>query len=315
MSFASDWRKVLAVLVALATFTPQLGAQPSSDVAWEPGKEMRIEDARAGTDGYFLVHVPSDYNSREKWPVVFYYHGLGGQPNTSLIKKIAASRYCIIVGMSYYAPGMQGYKFRETEDVRIIKHVLNVLKQYLVVDDSRLFVAGFSKGGFYSCEMLRILPQMFAGGIIFGAGSKSLKADWPMLHGKEIFMGCGEKDRFRAAATSTRDHFRNLGATVTFEEWPNTGHNVGDVAKVRRWLFEQTVARSLVPESERMFLVSAGDDESELPPTAFSETDALQRYIAVIAALLGVTTIILFAVIMRRRSSAATNVVHQEGRP
>jgi dienelactone hydrolase len=229
-----------ALLMAVAGLLP---AQESSGQLWQRGQELRIDDRAAGTAGYFLVYVPADYDSSEAWPVVFYYHGLGGSADTSTIRRVANNKYCIVAGMSYYAPGMEGYRFLQTEDVRILYHVLATIKQHLSVNEKKLYVAGFSKGGFYACEMLRLLPRELAGAIILAAGSKSLDAPWPDLTAKEVFIGCGREDRFIGAAMATRECLADHGATVTFEQWPDVGHSVGDIAGLRKWIFEQTVDR------------------------------------------------------------------------
>lgn len=239
--FHTVW--LLIVLVIPVVAVQPLAAQVSADDSWQPGREYRVNDPAAGTDGYFLVYVPADYDPGEKWPVVFYYHGLGGRPDTSTIRRIANDRYCIIAGMSYYAPGMEGYRFLDTEDVRIFHHVLASIKKQLNVDEKKLYVGGFSKGGFYTCDMLRLLSDELAGAIIFGAGSKSIDSDWPSFVGKEVFIGCGQKDDFITMAREANKRLAALGATVTFEEWPETGHSIGDIAGVRKWIFEQTVDR------------------------------------------------------------------------
>lgn len=243
--------RMLIVAAMLLTVSIPLSAQQPAGEPWEGGKEYRVVDPVAGTDGYFLVYVPVDYNPYEKWPVVFYYHGLGGRPDTSTIHRIISGKYCIVVGMSYHAPGMEGYRFLETEDVRIFQHVLARLKERLNVNDRKLYVAGFSKGGFYTCEILRLLSPELAGAIVLGAGSKSLDAGWPDLAGKEIFIGCGQKDNFLGSAKATRKRLEALGAAVTFEQWPDVGHSIDDGAGLRQWLFEQTVDRPVDLEFQK----------------------------------------------------------------
>ena len=241
----SGGARLLIAGAMLASVACPLAAQQLADEPWQPGKEYHVSDPAAGADGYFLAYVPADYDPSEKWPMVFYYHGLGGRPETNTISRIVEGKYCIVVGMSYYAPGMEGYRFLETEDIRIFHRVLEIIKQRLSVNDRRLYVAGFSKGGFYTCEMLRQLSGELAGAIVLSAGSKSLDASWPSLAGKEVFIGCGQEDHFLATAKATQQCMEAFDATVTFEQWPQVGHSVGDVAGLRKWLFEQTVDRPI----------------------------------------------------------------------
>jgi len=237
--------KSLAIIVVLLAITGPLPAQvpKATDQFWRPGKEYRVADSAVGTDGYFLVYVPEDYIPSEQWPVIFYYHGLGGRPTTTIIRQATNDRYCIVVGMSYHAPGMEGYQFMETEDVRIFHHVLGRLKERLNVNERKLYLAGFSKGGFYTCGLLRLLAPELAGAIVLGAASKNIDAAWPDLTGKEVFIGGGQQDGYFEGADETHKRFIELGATVTFERWPDVGHWIGDTAGLRRWIFEQTVDR------------------------------------------------------------------------
>ena len=240
-----------AVVVAgvLAAACPSLVARASEAPQVSPGQTIRIRRAELGVNGYCEVYVPRDYDSDELWPVLFYYHGLGGRPDTRRMQHGADGKYCIVVAMSYYARGMKGYEFLASEDVRILRTVLGLLKKRLCVNERRLYVAGFSKGGFYACEMLRRLPDLFAGAIVLGAGSKHLDAPWPPLDGKEVFIGCGQRDRFLPMAKETAKRLTALGATVTFQQWPATGHGVGDIQGLRRWVFEKTVVRPPAPRA------------------------------------------------------------------
>ena len=296
-----DSIRLLIILVIPVAVAQPMAAQASADDSWQPGREYCINDPAAGTDGYFLVYVPADYDPGEKWPVVFYYHGLGGRPDTSTIRRIANDRYCIVAGMSYYAPGMEGYRFMDTEDVRIFHHVLASIKKQLNVDEKKFYVGGFSKGGFYTCDMLRLLSDELAGAIIFGAGSKSINSDWPSFVGKEVFIGCGQKDQFITMAREASKRLETLGATVTLEEWPETGHSVGDIAGIRKWIFEQTVDRpSADPVTNK---VDGSSETSSLP--AETENDPKTKNIprVAIAGILAISTMIgIVLVIWRRRS-------------
>jgi len=291
------------VVVLLAVANP-LSAQESESIGqpWQPGREYRVADPAAGTDGYFLVYVPTDYTPNEKWPVVFYYHGMGGRPMTTTIRQAANDKYCIVVGMSYYAPGTEGYRFLETEDVRIFRHVLVALRKRLNVNEKKLYVSGFSKGGFYTCDMLRLLAPELAGAIILGAGSKNMDTTWPDMTNKEVFIGCGQQDGFLEGAEEAHRRLAELGATVTFECWPNVGHSVGDTASLRRWLFEQTVDRPVDVGFSESADSTTSSSAISLPAAQSDPNDHRVLWTA-LAVILAVVVFAVVTVLLRRRKS------------
>jgi len=152
--------------------------------------------------------------------------------------------------MSYFAPGIEGFCTLESEDTKIVHFVLAALKERLSVDDKKLYAAGFSKGGFYSCELLRLMPDVFAGAIVFGGGTGDPQAEWQAMAGKEVFIGCGAEDRYLETAQRARDRLTALGAQVTYEEWPELGHTIGDTTSVQKWLAERTANRPRVDAAE-----------------------------------------------------------------
>jgi len=189
--------------------------------------------------GYYLVYVPRGYGADGAWPAVFFYHGLGGQPQTELLRDAVDGEGTIIVGMGYYAAGMEGYQYLKTRDVEILEHVLGELEGRLSIDPRRVFVSGFSKGGFYASALLNERPDLLAGAVILGAGARTEAADPKALAGKHVFIGCGDADPFGEDAVSAVRYYCDLGCKVTYERWRDTGHKVSDENTVGRWLMER----------------------------------------------------------------------------
>jgi len=204
-----------------------------------PGRAMRVDDAAAGQLGYYEVFLPFNYSEAVSWPVIFYYHPLGGEPGTDTISELVGREDFIIVGMGYQVRGMEGYDYLTTRDIPALKHVLEELRGLAAVDRTRLFVSGFSKGGFYAFRLFNELPDLWAGAVILGAGARGELKKVPSLAGKPVFVGCGRRDRFLEDAVNACRYYRSLGCSVTYESWPGVGHTVGPENSIGEWFHAQ----------------------------------------------------------------------------
>jgi predicted peptidase len=213
-----------------------LFAADKSEPNFVPGGEFRV-DANSKLVGidHFMVYVPSDYNNKQDWPVIFFYHGMGGQPTTWPFKQITEGRGFIVVGMGY-APGSENpmtegqymnYIKRERKSVLEVKRYIS---ERLKIDEKRLFVTGSSKGGWHTAAMLETSPKVWAGAVILAAGRtrvvNQLATDLgrKALRYKPIYIGAGEKDTNLAAAKRAVTYYERAGAKVTFEEYKGAGH-------------------------------------------------------------------------------------------
>lgn len=196
-----------------------------------PGEEVRVEvdDERIGDD-HFMVYVPSDYNDEHDCPVIFCYHGQSGQPTTWPMRQAVRGKGFIVIGMGYL-PAKK--KMTKREYIGLIKRekrsVLEVKKyvgEHLKIDEKRLFVSGFSKGGWHSAKMVEASPRGWAGAVIFAAGRRGIvqPASKKAFRGKPIYIGAGENDVNMKAAKRAAAYYRRLGAEVTFEEFKGAGH-------------------------------------------------------------------------------------------
>jgi predicted esterase len=206
------------------------------DVNFAPGQEFRadVNSKIVGID-HFMVYVPSDYNDERDWPVIFFYHGMGGQPTTELFRQITGGRGFIIVGMGY-VPGGES-PMNEGQYVNYIKRlkksVLEVkryLSKNLKIDEKQFFVTGCSKGGWHTAALLESGPKIWAGAVILAAGRLqavnllSTVVNKKALRGKPVYIGAGEKDVNLDPADKAAVYYKRLGAVVTFERFQGQGH-------------------------------------------------------------------------------------------
>ncbi len=169
-----------------------------------------------------------DAPSSEKWPAIIYYHGTNGRPSIRLMREVTEEKGFLLVGMTY----LNKEQFIQSEtNVAAELSQLNKLKRVLIneqdVNPSKIFVAGFSKGGWLSATLLE-RDHSLAGGLILGAGvfhSKRLNTKpKPFPAKKLLFIGVGRFDENYPRSLAAFLNFRKLGAEVTLEAWPNTKH-------------------------------------------------------------------------------------------
>jgi predicted peptidase len=245
---------VLALVSLCFCIAGTLFAANNSEPNFAPGCEVRVDvnSKLIGID-HFMVYVPSDYNDKQDWPVIFFYHGQGGQPTTWPFKQITGGKGFIVVGMGYVSND-QG-PITEGQYIQYIKRgrrsILDVkrhISERLRINEKRLFVTGSSKGGWYTSALLESSPKVWAGAVILAAGRTTAvnklitEVSRKALRGKPIYIGAGEKDINLAAAKRAVSYYKNLGAKVTFEEYKGAEHAF-DPAKPKQlynWLIENS---------------------------------------------------------------------------
>jgi len=201
-----------------------------------PGEEIRVDvdNKYIGGDRY-LVYVPSDYTDDANWPVIFVYHGMDAQPTTWPFRQATRGKGFIIIGMGYVP--QENSKMTKGQYIEYMgrerRSVLEVKRQVskeLRIDENRLFVGGFSMGGWHSSAMIESSPKVWAGAVIFAAGrSRSVElistaVGKRALQDKPIYIGAGEKDANLRSAKKAAEYYKQLGAKVTFEEFKGAGH-------------------------------------------------------------------------------------------
>ncbi|MHC4571376.1 MAG: alpha/beta hydrolase-fold protein [Planctomycetota bacterium] len=221
----------------------------TDEPSFVPGKEVRvdIDNKRIGGD-HFTVYIPSDYTDEHDWPVIFLYHGANGKPTTWPLRQVTAERGFIIIGMGYveHSTGKTtrgeyvNYIKRERRSVLEVKRYVS---RHLRVDKKRMFITGFSMGGWHTSIMLESSAKVWAGAAILCAGRSrnasliATAAGRAALYGKPIYIGAGEKDMNLAAAKKAATYYERVGAKVTFEEHKGLGHTIDPNSEtLRDWL-------------------------------------------------------------------------------
>ena len=150
----------------------------------ERGFVAHVKDTSLGVnDGFahtWYEYVPPKLRgSREKAPLVFYFHGINCVPlygaEQSLWTEIADRENLIVV-----FPGPATYKAWNIfdlpflpSDIRFVLALLEHMKETYAIDESRVYLSGFSMGGAMTHALAMGYPELFAAAAPFNAFSFS----------------------------------------------------------------------------------------------------------------------------------------------
>ena len=195
------------------------------------------------------VWKPDDFDASKKYPAIVNYDGI---PNAVFLHEVTGGKGFILVGMAYRIKDRYNYSDTVISDEL---GLLDALKKNLVgtlsVDPQRIYVAGFSKGGWHTA-MLLDYDRELAGGLILGGGVFTERAS-PLKFRKPlpIYIGCGRFDGNYVPSIGALAYFRKLGAGVTLEAWPETAHEYPEAIPegMRQWLRIQAAQTALEKEA------------------------------------------------------------------
>lgn len=244
-----------------------------------PGTEVRMTAPQ--TEKTFLVYVPIDYTHERPFPVLFYYHGWGGTATTWMFKRITKGREFIVVGMNYatdaYYKGLN--PDATTADIRFFEEVLTLLSARLNIATNYIFMGGYSQGGYSTTVLGEQLLDRLAGSLVLGAGRRDVDMNPPpskLIQGHPVFFGVGAlDDPHYSRAKRAAQYYKEWGADVTFEAWPDETHTLSPEwlkkTKMREWL----IAHGPVKQTESGFAAAEAAEKENRLGEAFTLYDQI----------------------------------------
>jgi len=219
--------RTLATALLLASVLTAQDPTPGQtfDFPWEPVGEA------------LPVFVPTDYDREAPPPVFLYYPGTDGFATPGPIPEATAGKGWVVVGAQYVQRGLLR---PSAEGVRAewanLQAIVAALGQRLPIDASRIYVGGFSKGGWTACLFARHMPGEIRGAFV-GGGGLALGADLPVPAAKDlpVYVGVGETDPNRIASLQAIEAFEKQKAAVTYDEYPGIGHSYAISDAMRAW--------------------------------------------------------------------------------
>lgn len=212
----------------------------------------------------YVVYVPSEFDSAEKWPVVLFLHGSGERGSDGLRQTVVGlgsairrnpERFPMIV---IFPQASEDTRWLGDEADFAIAAVDRTVEE-LNGDPDRVYLTGLSLGGYGSWHLALAHPDRFAalvpvcGGIVKPETAASVRQS-PLtidvedpyeltarkLRHLPVWMFHGEEDPVIPASESRRmfDALRTVGADVQYDEVPGVGHGVWDDAYGRQGLWE-----------------------------------------------------------------------------
>lgn len=195
----------------------------------------------------YWQYLPAGYHDspKEKYPLILFLHG-GGESgdDLELVKKHGIPKEilngrklpCIVL-----AP--QNPREKGLWDDRMLASFLDSNIQSLRVDESRIYLAGLSRGGHGVYRLVIQNPKKFAAAVVVCGGGPVAYA--PRCKEVPFWFFHGDSDKLVPTEESHRlsAAINKAGGNAKLTIYPNTGHNSWDQAfaddELYRWLFAQ----------------------------------------------------------------------------
>jgi poly(3-hydroxybutyrate) depolymerase len=224
------------------------------------GKFMQMKIRVLDQDRKYHLLVPTNYDPNRAYPLIFRWHGAGGNGlRGGLGIEYSAKDNAIVVSAA--AMGKYWRIYSDSIDLHLFDSMLDTISSQYCIDRNRIFSYGFSVGGTFSnllaCErgdVLRASATIASG--FAGGNCKGKVATW-LLHDQNddaVPIAKGEAVRERAVATNgcstntieeANGCLRYQGcdaAPVVWCESKGFGHNIrGDYAPAQVWKFFQSL--------------------------------------------------------------------------
>mgnify|MGYP001221794096 FL=1 len=124
----------------------------------------------------YIMYIPNSYEENESLPIVFNLHGGSGTADEHInyvsdMRGLSDSEKFILVypqassdsnGIPIWNLGGVNSKATDVDDVGYISHLIDKISEFYSVDKDRVYVTGFSNGGYLSFELACKLSSRIA---------------------------------------------------------------------------------------------------------------------------------------------------------
>lgn len=130
------------------------------------GKETRTIEVD-GTQRKYILYTPEDYTEDQSYPLLFAFHGLGGNMNSSYnnsqLHLIAEREKFILVHPEGLSARWNVLSVSDNIDLDFVRQLLLSLQQEFNIDANRIYSTGMSNGGYFSFLLACELTDQIAG--------------------------------------------------------------------------------------------------------------------------------------------------------
>ncbi len=201
----------------------------------------------------YLLYLPAEYgqDSQQNWPVILYLHGAGQRGDQ--IDQVARLGLPNLLTTRLSVPALvvspqlpAGANWTDYTGV-LEKLVDQIMAQY-AVDPKRVYVTGFSMGGYGTWALGLAAPNRFAALVPVAGGWDAQAANLCTLKSMPVWVLHGARDEIVAPAASEEmvKALQACGGNVRFTLLPRTTHEAAaTVAYLQPGLFDWLLAQHL----------------------------------------------------------------------
>ena len=158
----------------------------------------------------YLIYIPDSYDSEIDYPLMFVFHGFGGIAtqfiNSADMRDLAESNNFIVVypqgldlggtGSHWNCSNPSADNKSDVDDIGFIENLIDqLIVDYPVIDNKRIYAAGYSNGGFMSyylaCNSKKFAAIGSVAGTMLDDSYQSCNASFPTaminIHGTDDF--------------------------------------------------------------------------------------------------------------------------------
>jgi predicted peptidase len=200
----------------------------------------------------YLIYLPSDYTRRQKWPLVVYLHGSGSRGrDLNIVRReglpglVEQGKKFDFVLLSPQCPLRVGWNPEVV--VGLIEHVCRSLS----VDRERVYMTGYSMGGFGAWNVAAYDPGRFAAIAPLAGGGDVSQAK--RLATVAVWAFHGAKDRVvpLEANQAMVDAVRQQGGRAKLTVFPDGDHGVCGTTYGAKQFYEWLLAQRRIKPSRQ----------------------------------------------------------------
>ncbi len=195
----------------------------------------------------YLLSLPKDYDSKEKWPLVLFLHGAGERgDDLNLVKKHGPPKL-VENGKEFpfilVSPQCKTNRWWEPVSLTAL---LDDIEKKHNVDKDRIYVTGLSMGGFGTWSLAAHTPERFAAIAPVCGGADSMRTAYSIGNQIPIWVFHGAKDNVVPLKRSEElvESFKKSGVEVKFTVYPDAGHDswteTYNNEEFYKWMLSQT---------------------------------------------------------------------------
>ena len=195
----------------------------------------------------YLLSLPKDYKSKEKWPLMLFLHGAGERgDDLELVKKHGPPKFAAQgKDMPFIIVSPQCKKNRWWEPISLTA-LLDEIEKTHKIDSDRIYVTGLSMGGFGTWGLAAHSPERFAAIAPICGGGDTTQTVFRIGDQLPIWVFHGAKDGVVPfeKSQSLVDAFEKRDIDVKFTIYPEAGHDSWTKAyaneELYKWMLSHT---------------------------------------------------------------------------